>query len=117
MLHDTSKIVSVLAVILAVVAVTGLWGMWGIFGVLVWLMGCYHVISANSTAGLMTAPGHQAGAAAAVLAFGRFIGGALGAWLIGAIGTSHPWSFAAILAVAAIGLHLSMKLGTDGERG
>ncbi|MGB0506599.1 MAG: multidrug effflux MFS transporter [Pikeienuella sp.] len=116
MLRDTTKVLLVLAVFLSVIAATGWWGMWGVFGVMVWLMGCYHVISANSTAGLMTELGNQAGAAAAVLALGRFVGGALGAWLIGAIGTSHPWSFAVILATAAIGMHLAMKIGSDGAR-
>lgn len=116
MLADTTLVLTVLAVAYAVITVTGFGGMWGVFAIFVWLMGCYHVASANSTAGMMTGMGHQAGSAAAILAMARFMGGAFGAWLIGAIGTSHPWSYAVILGVAAIGMRVSMHIGAEGER-
>lgn len=110
MLRDTTFGVTVLAVIMGVVAVTGFGGVWGVFGVMVWLMAAYHIIAANSTAGLMDQLGQQAGGASAVLALFRFVGGAIGSGMIGVFGDSHPWTFAVVLAISAAGMLMSLRL-------
>lgn len=110
MLRDCTFGVTILAVAMTVVAATGIGGVWGVFGVMVWLMAAYHIIAANSTAGLMDQLGQQAGGASAVLALFRFVGGAIGAGMIGVFGDSHPWTFAVVLAISAVGMLLSLRL-------
>ena len=110
MLGYCSYGVAVLAVVMGGVAATGFGGVWGVFGVMVWLMAAYHIIAANSTAGLMDQLGRNAGGASAVLALFRFTGGAIGSTLIGAFGDSHPWTFAVVLGLSAMGMLLSMRL-------
>ena len=110
MLRDCSYGVSILALVMAGVAATGIGGVWGVFGVMIWLMAAYHIIAANSTAGLMDQLGQQAGGASAVLALFRFIGGAIGSGLIGAFGDSHPWTFAVVLGISAAAMLLSLRL-------
>lgn len=110
MLRDCSYGVSILALFMAGVAATGIGGVWGVFGVMIWLMAAYHIIAANSTAGLMDQLGQQAGGASAVLALFRFIGGAIGSGLIGAFGDSHPWTFAVVLGISAMAMLLSLRL-------
>lgn len=110
MLRDCSYGVSILALFMAGVAATGIGGVWGVFGVMIWLMAAYHIIAANSTAGLMDQLGQQAGGASAVLALFRFIGGAIGSGLIGAFGDSHPWTFAVVLGISAAAMLLSLRL-------
>ncbi len=110
MLRDCTIGVAVLAFFMAGVAATGFGGVWGVFGVMVWLMAAYHIIAANSTAGLMDQLGQQAGGASAVLALFRFVGGAIGAGMIGMFGDSHPWTFAVVLAISAAGMLISLRL-------
>ena len=110
MLRDCSYGVSILALVMAGVAATGIGGVWGVFGVMIWLMAAYHIIAANSTAGLMDQLGQQAGGASAVLALFRFIGGAIGSGLIGAFGDSQPWTFAVVLGISAAAMLLSLRL-------
>ena len=110
MLRDCTFGVTVLAVAMAIVAATEFGGVWGVFGVMVWLMAAYHIIAANSTAGLMDQLGRQAGGASAVLALFRFVGGAVGSGMIGVFGDSHPWTFAVVLAISAVGMLISLRL-------
>lgn len=110
MLRDCTMGVTALAVVMTGVAATGVGGVWGVFGVMVWLMAAYHIIAANTTAGLMDQLGQQAGGASAVLALFRFIGGAIGAGMIGMFGDSHPWTFAVVLAISAAGMLMSLRL-------
>lgn len=110
MLRDCVFGVTGLAIATAIVAATGVGGVWGVFGVMIWLMAAYHVLAANSTAGLMDQLGQQAGGASAVLALFRFTGGAIGSGLIGAFGDSHPWTFAVMLGVSSVGMLLSLRL-------
>lgn len=110
MLRDCTFGVTILAIAMAGVAATGFGGVWGVFGVMVWLMAAYHIIAANSTAGLMDQLGQQAGGASAVLALFRFVGGAIGSGLIGVFGDSHPWTFAVVLAISAVGMLISLRL-------
>jgi len=110
MLRDCTIGVTILAMVMAGVAATGFGGVWGVFGVMVWLMAAYHIIAANSTAGLMDQLGQQAGGASAVLALFRFVGGAIGSGLIGVFGDSHPWTFAVVLAISAAGMLISLRL-------
>ena len=110
MLRDCVYGVTALAAAMAVVAMTGFGGVWGVFGVMIWLMAAYHVLAANSTAGLMDQLGQQAGGASAVLALFRFAGGAIGSGAIGAFGDSHPWTFAVMLGVSSAAMLLSLRL-------
>lgn len=110
MLRDCAFGVTFLAVAMAAIAATGFGGVWGVFSVMVWLMALYHIIAANSTAGLMDQLGQKAGGASAVLALFRFLGGAIGAGMIGMFGDSHPWTFAVVLAVSAAGMLMSLRL-------
>lgn len=110
MLRDCTFGVTILAIVMAGVAVTGFGGVWGVFGVMVWLMAAYHIIAANSTAGLMDQLAQQAGGASAVLALFRFVGGAIGSGLIGVFGDSHPWTFAVVLAISAVAMLISLRL-------
>lgn len=112
MLRDAFTVAAVLAVVMGVVAATGFGGQWGVFFVMIWLMGVYHIVSANSTAGMMTTMAHRGGSAAAVLALWRFIGGAAGSTLVGAFGSTHPWTFAVVLAIAAVMMQISLRMGT-----
>lgn len=112
MLRDAFTAAAVLAVLMGVVAATGFGAKWGVFFVMVWLMGVYHIVSANATAGMMTAMAHRGGSAAAVLALWRFIGGAAGATLVGAFGSTHPWTFAVVLGIAAVFMQISLRMGT-----
>ncbi len=110
MLRDCAYGVAILAIAMIIVAATGVGGVWGVFSVMIWLMAAYHISAANSTAGLMDQLGQQAGGASAVLALFRFIGGAIGSGLIGVFGDSHPWTFAVVLAISAIGMLFSLRL-------
>lgn len=112
MLRDAITLCSALAVVMGLVAATGFGGLWGVFGVMLWLMGAFHVISANTTAGMMTAMAHRGGSAAAVLALWRFLGGAMGAALVGAFGSTHPWTFAVVLGISAVMMQISLRMGT-----
>ncbi|MGB0852489.1 MAG: multidrug effflux MFS transporter [Pikeienuella sp.] len=111
MLRDAFTAVAVLAVLMGIVAASGFGGMWSVFFVMVWLMGLYHIISANSTAGMMTAMAHRGGSAAAVLALWRFLGGAVGSTLVGAFGSTHPWTFAVVLGIAVVLMQISLRIG------
>lgn len=111
MLRRTTWGLALLAAVMGIVAATGLGGIWGVFGVMIWLMGVFAVSSANIMAGLMQVMGHRAGAASAAMAFWRFLGGALGSFTVGAFNTSHPWPFALVLALAAVGAALALRLG------
>ena len=53
------------------------------------------------------------GAAAAVLALWRFLGGAAGSTMVGAFGSTHPWTFAVVLGIAAVLMQVSLRLGAD----
>lgn len=110
MLRDCTYGVAILAIAMAGVAATGVGGVWGVFSVMIWLMAAYHIIAANTTAGLMDQLGQQAGGASAVLALFRFMGGAIGSGMIGAFGDSHPWTFAVVLAISAAGMLTSLRL-------
>ena len=110
MLRDCVYGVTILAVAMSFVAATGIGGVWGVFSVMIWLMAAYHIMAANSTAGLMDQLGQQAGGASAVLALFRFIGGAIGSGMIGAFGDSHPWTFAVLLGLSSFGMLLSLRL-------
>ena len=109
MLRDCVHGVTALSIAMAGVAATGVGGVWGVFGVMIWLMAAYHVLAANTTAGLMDQLGQQAGGASAVLALFRFTGGAIGSGLIGAFGDSHPWTFAVMLGLSSVGMLLSLR--------
>ena len=112
MLRDAFTVAAILAVLMIIVSATGSGGKWGVFFVMVWLMGVYHIVSANATAGMMTAMAHRGGSAAAVLALWRFLGGAMGAALVGAFGSTHPWTFALVLAISAVLMQVSLRMGT-----
>ena len=109
MLRDCVHGVTALSIAMAGVAATGVGGVWGVFGVMIWLMAAYHVLAANTTAGLMDQLGQQAGGASAVLALFRFTGGAIGSGLIGAFGDSRPWTFAVMLGLSSVGMLLSLR--------
>ena len=111
MMRDAFCVMVFLSIVMAIVAATGWGGLWGVFGVMVWLMAAFHIITANTTAGLMDQLGHQAGGASAVLALFRFSGGAIGSGVIGLFGSSHPWTFAVMLGVATAGMLSSLLLG------
>lgn len=104
MLRDSARFVGLLALLMAALAATGWGGIAGVVFVMIWLMGAFHVLNASTTAGIMDAMGDQAGAAAASLAFWRFMGGAIGAAGVGMFGSTHPWTFAAMLGLGAAGM-------------
>lgn len=110
MLRGASFTVLALAAVMAVLAATNLGGLWGVLGVMVCLMICFHILNASVTAGIMDVLGEKAGAAAAALAFWRFLGGALGAAGVGAFGDTHPWTFALMLGVGAVGMVAGLPL-------
>lgn len=111
MLRGATWALAIMAVVFAVITASELGGMWGVFAGMIWLMGIFQLSIANSTAGLMKAMGHRAGAASAAMAFCRFMAGALGSFLVGAFNTSAPWPFAMVLGLSAILSMLALLLG------
>lgn len=101
MLRDTVFALFALAFVMALVVWTGLGGAWGIFAVMLWLMGVFHILVANTTAGLMQQLPARTGALSAVMALFRFVGGALGSASLGLFGHDQAVGFAVALAVAA----------------
>lgn len=110
MLKGATAALALFAIVFGVVALTGAGGWIGVFFVMVWIMGVFHISLANTLAGLMDAAGERAGAASAAMSFCRWMGGAAGAVAVGAFNTSHPWSFAVVLGLAAVFAALSLRL-------
>lgn len=110
MLKLASRVLLVLAIAMAIVAATGIGGIWGVFAVMVWLMGVFQVSIANTMAGLMKSAKGRPASASAALAFWRFLGGALGSMAVGAFNTSHPWPFALVMGLAALGAIAALRI-------
>ncbi len=89
------------AVLMLIFSFGEIGGRWAIYGAMLLTMGTYHIAISATTAGVMDSQGHRAGAAGAVIAFMRFSMGALGAALTGMFGTTHPWTYAVVVALAA----------------
>lgn len=116
MMIGATVALAILAVAMAIVAATGVGGWIGVFFVMIWIMGVFHVSLASTMAGLMEAKGERAGAASAAMSFCRWIGGAAGAVAVGAFNTSHPWPFALVLGIAAVGAGLSLLIAPPAKR-
>lgn len=114
MLFGATVALGVIGVALLGVALTGFGGAWGIFVAMLGLMAAFHVSIANTMAGMMRIEGPRAGAAAAAIAFWRFVGGACGAGAVGAFNTAHPWPLALVVCVAAIGAAAALRIWPAG---
>ncbi|MEM7269564.1 MAG: MFS transporter, partial [Pseudomonadota bacterium] len=110
MLRAGVWLVAGLALCFGVLAMTDLGGFWPVVSVLLVIMAAFHILLANTTAGMMETAADRAGAASATLASVRFIGGALGAAAVGAFGDVSIWPYSIVLTVSAIG-HLAAIYG------
>lgn len=109
MLRGTIWLVALTAVFLLVFSFGEIGGLYAIYGCMLLAMGTYHVAISSTTAGLMESQGHRAGAAGAVAAFFRFSMGALGAAMTGMFGTTHPWTYAIVVTLAAVALLVLLR--------
>lgn len=95
---------------MALIVATGAGGLWGVYAGMLILMSIFHISIANTLAGMMRLAADRAGAAAAALAFWRFLGGALGTIAVGAFNTSHPWPLAMVICLAALGAAAALSI-------
>lgn len=102
MLRGVILLLTALATAVVVIAFTKAGGPWGILAGMIGLMGVFHILFANTTAGIMQQVPHRAGAISAVMALFRFVGGALGSAALGLFSSDQAIGLAVVLAVSAL---------------
>lgn len=107
---------AVAGIAVAVTACTGLGGLWGLVAALFLFVTSTGFIVANSIAGALADFPERAGTVSALIGAIQYGSGIAGSGLVGIFADGTPWPMGCVVALAAVGSLLSMRLLFRPER-